>query len=519
MHRSFRGLLALSAALATTACDSGGEVPDVDDPPPPPPTTVTYGETVVTAATRAFSDAEADAIVEVAGDRSRVVVTAAAFAADPVEVGDVIVAGPSEAAPDGLLRRVTAVANEGSSSVLTTAAASLEDVVVEGELQAEVALADGADPSYTFDLEGVVVADGDGDVSTQNDQGRLDGQVTISSPTLTLGALWTGGDAQEATVELTYRSSFDVDLSWGDVDGGEPVRLELGEYRLPAAVASIGASPVSVVVTPTLRVALVVSVPPAPSASESSVAYTLDASVSLSTGPASSLTTASALIWGGTSADLDPVDRLAPTFSQTTTAETELAALLFGEPFAQLLASNEAVTSVRPYDATWWSATGAGRAEGELVAMPLGRALTEGEASASSSSGIPLGRSDGPLPFDVPPLISAGPPPELTSNFGGDCPSTLPRWEVRFTFEDPNGDALSFTESVLHRWRNAGEAEFSSRLISSAQVGDWTPFEGELMIKLCSDFEGAESVVDEIQLLDGAGLLSNVLSYTRTNPD
>ena len=54
--------------------------------------------------------------------------------------GDVLVSGPSNAAPNGYLRQVTAVGSEGAETVLETTQAKLTDAVSQGVLDAKVDL-------------------------------------------------------------------------------------------------------------------------------------------------------------------------------------------------------------------------------------------------------------------------------------------------------------------------------------------------------------------------------------------
>jgi hypothetical protein len=114
---------------------------------------------------------------------------------DALKPGDVIMSGVTATTPHGLLRKVTAIAVDGSRATVATAAATLEDVIENGEivleqaltaanmtsfvpLQAGVALRGqatpgplleaGADVCFSLDQ---VLWDADGDLATTFDQG------------------------------------------------------------------------------------------------------------------------------------------------------------------------------------------------------------------------------------------------------------------------------------------------------------------------------------------------------------
>lgn len=115
--------------------------------------------------------------------------------------GDVIVGNVSEAAPDGFLRKVTAVSSTNGQVIVTTAPATLEDAIQQGSIQLSkqltpadvesMTLVEGvtlqARPSatdlndtFTFELKNVVIYDEDEDFDTTNDQIIANGRLELS---------------------------------------------------------------------------------------------------------------------------------------------------------------------------------------------------------------------------------------------------------------------------------------------------------------------------------------------------
>ncbi len=115
--------------------------------------------------------------------------------------GDVIVGNVSEAAPDGFLRKVTAVSSTNGQVIVTTAPATLEDAIQQGSIQLSkqltpadvesMTLVEGvtlqARPSatdlndtFTFELNNVVIYDEDEDFNTTNDQIKANGHLELA---------------------------------------------------------------------------------------------------------------------------------------------------------------------------------------------------------------------------------------------------------------------------------------------------------------------------------------------------
>ena len=146
-HLPRLGLAGLLLTAALTAC--GGSPPPGEDDPTRVivPATTKVADAQTRAALRSY-DADSGVLTFAGG--------APALAA--LQVGDVLVSEPSEAAASGYLRRVTAVRRDGDRVVLDTTQANLTDAVTQGELNADFQLT-GDDLLSTQDLpEGVTLS-------------------------------------------------------------------------------------------------------------------------------------------------------------------------------------------------------------------------------------------------------------------------------------------------------------------------------------------------------------------------
>ena len=529
MLRPVRGLLAFSLALTVFACDSG----DPDEPDggaPPTPTTVAYGETVVTAAARAFSAAEAAAVTEVSEDRSRVVVTTAAFGADPIAVGDVIVAGPSGAVPDGLLRRVTAVAADGASTVLTTAAASLEDVVVEGIVTASIDLdptdivevtplqagVSAGEPGEGLQLDGVLV-DLDGDAATSDDIVRLDGSISLD-PAADVALEWSSGVASRVAVDVWVDLAVDLDAVW-EGQAEQDVRVRVADYRYRPVALPLGSSPLLILLTPTLGVDVVLS-GSATDALQLTAGYSVDAATRIEATSTQALTPTATGEWAPLGAGVTPV---APVFSSVLDPEVRSEAAfgigLFGEPLALTTISTTHALDLDPYrwrdGEAWWKMQASGSVRTELTTLALGTGVSPQPSTPRSLSGLELGQSEGTIPVPVPPRISdfhiwLHTPYSQNVN---ECIWGEPEWRAELTFEDPNGDAYFGDSDVMHRWRNDGGPP--STQVLPYLYGSTGTYEGTFRVTLCTNFSGVNQTTDEVWYVDELGLPSNTFSFSR----
>jgi hypothetical protein len=145
--------------------------------------------------------------------------------------GEIMVAGPSSAAPDGFLRRVTAVNISGNQVTMQTEAATLEDAIQQGEvvfsrrLTPEALAAQELAPGVTLrpssvvstqtifyiEMKDVVIYDDDGDLSTTGDQVLANGSIEFE-PTLDFSLRIQRGVIEHMQFTINARESADLEL-------------------------------------------------------------------------------------------------------------------------------------------------------------------------------------------------------------------------------------------------------------------------------------------------------------------
>jgi hypothetical protein len=126
--------------------------------------------------------------------------------------GEIMVAGPSNAAPDGFLRKVTAIDTSGGQVVMQTQTATLEDAIQQGEVYVSQRLsptntqaleiapgvtlmpasAVSPDISFYVKFDDTVVYDGDGNLTTTDDEVLANGSIEFEPPWISGCASRTG---------------------------------------------------------------------------------------------------------------------------------------------------------------------------------------------------------------------------------------------------------------------------------------------------------------------------------------
>jgi hypothetical protein len=142
-----------------------------------------------------------------------------------LKAGDILVSEPAAAAPDGFLKKIIAVRQEGDEIIIATEQAALEEAILQGEVSIEkqltpddlassVPLLEGvrlerrdgelqaqADNfEYEVNFDNTVLFDNDGNNDTREDQLRVDGKLFFSDPLI-------GVD-----IGLTYKKVFGVPI-------------------------------------------------------------------------------------------------------------------------------------------------------------------------------------------------------------------------------------------------------------------------------------------------------------------
>ena len=195
--QSSRVLLILFAVAVTlSACDSS-EPSGNDDGSDNPPGEIVLGDDVEVLEGGAENDVEV-----VSEDGRTITFQRGSNAAERLEVGDIIVAAPSDAAPDGLLKRVEDI-DRGSQVVATVRSATIEEAVEEGTITAELTfspdmirgeprMAPGARlvragkrgaaaDVFTIELNDFVLYDDDTNLETTTDQIRASGVINFTA--------------------------------------------------------------------------------------------------------------------------------------------------------------------------------------------------------------------------------------------------------------------------------------------------------------------------------------------------
>lgn len=217
----------------------------------------------VPSTTEVLSARAAGAITEVSDDA---IVLPASRARD-LGVGDVLVSGPSAAAPDGLLRAITARRTEGRSAVLTTREATLPEALPEASFSVRIdeqgEIATGGDivaapvggPAKramarlslekTLSLNHDIAARG---CSVGGSVLRTEGELSVGAEA-ELNASWRPFRSPEASFQATLKTNGEIKLVSG-LHAGCRVEFETPKVRLGTIAFAIG--PVPVVIVPTL---------------------------------------------------------------------------------------------------------------------------------------------------------------------------------------------------------------------------------------------------------------------------
>lgn len=170
-------------------------------------------EVLIPPTTEVLSDDAREALTSVGADGT-LTFAAASGVGDALEADDVVVSEPTPAAPEGLLRRVTAVRTEGDEVIVETAGATLRDAVHEGSLHVSVRL----QPS---DLERSVA---------------LHSGVTVQDFSHTIDTDFGTGGLLQATGSLTIDPILDLDIGLSCNDKFLGVCVEIPDLNVRVRV-------------------------------------------------------------------------------------------------------------------------------------------------------------------------------------------------------------------------------------------------------------------------------------------
>lgn len=236
------------------------------------------GDVVISENTVIFSTSDLDDLLSVSPDGIVFTFNSSSDAASSLQVGDIIVGGVSDAAPDGFLRQVIAVQESGGQIAVATEFAALEDAIVEGSLSESVTLtpsgvaglplADGVSLAplggprlaaasriepFRLKLENVVLYDQDGILATTNDQVIANGDV-IFRPDVNLDISIHHNQLDNFLVSVSMEREVNVTLVSRMESPSIGVVKDLMVFPIPHITFLIGVVPV--VVKPTIPVSL-----------------------------------------------------------------------------------------------------------------------------------------------------------------------------------------------------------------------------------------------------------------------
>jgi len=232
-----------------------------DAQPPVPP--------IIPATTKVLTTETTSQISSISGGGSVITFTQTTGQLNNLAPGEVIVTDATAATPDGLLRKVTSVTQQGGQVIVQTDATTLEESIQQGEISVSrtltpgdirssnyargVALARRPQATFFLTIDKLVLYDDDGNPSTTNDQITANGSIEVQ-PTLNVNLqvkdwrlerfYFTTGANQ--TAELKIESKVSKDLLKKEI--------EIARYTLAPITGMIG--PVPVVIVPVLTFAV-----------------------------------------------------------------------------------------------------------------------------------------------------------------------------------------------------------------------------------------------------------------------
>jgi formylglycine-generating enzyme required for sulfatase activity len=190
-----------------------------------------------------------------------------------VGAGDIISGSPSSAAPNGFLRKVTAVTIDGGQTVVQTSAATLDEAIQQGEAHLIRALtpaqvqsavyAPGVSAApqtpgahgavFTLDINDVVLYDMDGDPFTTDDQLKADGSLEVE-PSFNFDLQIKNWRLEQLSFSETVREKVTIEVKSKIFSESVQAEKELARYTFSPVTVMVGNFPVVIVPVLTLVV-------------------------------------------------------------------------------------------------------------------------------------------------------------------------------------------------------------------------------------------------------------------------
>jgi hypothetical protein len=228
---------------------------------------------IIPETTKPMDEATLDGLVSVTGNGSMLTFDGITSQLEAIAENDIVVAGVSDQTPNGLLRKVTGVYQDGNKVTLETAQVTLEEAIQQGEMNVNVnldasslksvhALCRGVtimpmggqlEDSFEINMDDVILYDDDGDEETSDDQVKASGGISftpgfefdVEISWFSLKKLVFNTTTDEST-EIKVASSIDL---WS-----MEAEKELASYSFTPITVFIGTVPV--VITPELTVSV-----------------------------------------------------------------------------------------------------------------------------------------------------------------------------------------------------------------------------------------------------------------------
>lgn len=223
------------------------------------------GVVIIPETTEVLDAGTLQALSDVSPDGEQFTFAALTPALSDLDVGDVMVAGPSSAAPAGFLRLVTGVQQAGGEVVVATTGATLEDAITDGsfaisrqltaaDLQSAqfidgVSLVESRDGAaaegFNIDIDAVVY-DADGNDNTTNDQLTAEGSIELN-PGFDFDIDIDGKKLQQLEVILRTEEVAELELK-STIAQPIDVEIKIGQLNFANIVVLVGYVPVVIVV-------------------------------------------------------------------------------------------------------------------------------------------------------------------------------------------------------------------------------------------------------------------------------
>jgi hypothetical protein len=180
-----------------------------------------------------------------------------------VNVGDVIVGDVSTNAPNGFLRKVTAINEVGGQTVVQTETTTLDEAIQQGEVHISQALtpsqvqsasfAQGVSPApgsvttqaaaFNLQITDVVLYDDDGDLATTDDQIVGNGSLAIE-PSINFDMRINGWTIEQLCFTQTMHETADIKVESTATLANVSGEKELAHYELAPITVTIGFVPI-----------------------------------------------------------------------------------------------------------------------------------------------------------------------------------------------------------------------------------------------------------------------------------